>query len=744
MTYPLVLNKLIFTCLLFILTLRAWGSDILPKYTVIEKNNLKGLSDTDGHVVIPPDYEDLGWSEGKTLVFHDRIGYKENGKWGLLNLHNEKVTEPRFTSLIPADENVLIAGVPDQYKLSELLGLVNYDGKPISGFYYNYLKKEGNYFIVSIRKSAVVNFGAINDKGKVTIPIKYKNFRSMGYDLYSFMDADKNVFLFHGNGNLVTRYSIDEVSPFIDNIALISRHGKTGAINTSGDIILPPAYKKIQVGPNGNIEYLAFRAWKVLSCPSCSRTYYYDSLRTLRPGYYVGFAGPTVNFIDSLDHCTNSYSDLGNLKIVGSEVIAKLKNRYGMLDSTGSVLYPFIYDSIASFPGYVLLKQHKDSETGWIIGNHWGDILNRGPFDKCYPVSKAYLLARRNGYWGIIFNDGKENINCIYDSIEGYQNGLLKVKFHNESGLLWKNNWLIYPGKYRIDLLDGQKIIFTDYRGSSVMNILGDTLYHSDNVLSRLSDFYLERGPDGRFGLISDSFKRILYPVYFRVTELPGDSLFVYNNENGWGALTRQGRVLFSNIKPMDSILSFSEGYFKVIIDGDYGFIDTNGMLRIANRYEDAGNFSNGIVPVKLLGHWGFVNKAEQLIIQPFYDQVNPYNRHVIVVCKKNKYGLIDNRGNSLLDMDYDSIRPAGKDGFYCTRNGMTGFIDPDGNMVITPRFDRLILINNGTFIATINNKYGVISSSGITVIPVVYDQMVYDKYQNQLWGCIKSEWQKF
>jgi hypothetical protein len=54
-------------------------------YAIIEDGNRKGLANDKGKVIIPPIYDDLGWSEGGTSVVEDVIGYKMGELWGLIS-----------------------------------------------------------------------------------------------------------------------------------------------------------------------------------------------------------------------------------------------------------------------------------------------------------------------------------------------------------------------------------------------------------------------------------------------------------------------------------------------------------------------------------------------------------------------------------------------------------------------------------------------------------------------------------
>ena len=75
---------LIWISLLFVSA--SWAKE----YSIIEKGQRKGLVNNRGKVIIPAEYEDLGWSEGEAEVIADVIGYKENNRWGLIKINNTK------------------------------------------------------------------------------------------------------------------------------------------------------------------------------------------------------------------------------------------------------------------------------------------------------------------------------------------------------------------------------------------------------------------------------------------------------------------------------------------------------------------------------------------------------------------------------------------------------------------------------------------------------------------------------
>ena len=66
-------------------------------YAVIEQDNLKGLINSKGRILIPPQYEDMGWTSGSHLVIDGIIGYKSDSKWGLISINNDQLTLAKYS-----------------------------------------------------------------------------------------------------------------------------------------------------------------------------------------------------------------------------------------------------------------------------------------------------------------------------------------------------------------------------------------------------------------------------------------------------------------------------------------------------------------------------------------------------------------------------------------------------------------------------------------------------------------------
>ncbi len=68
----------------------------------------------------------------------------------------------------------------------------------------------------------------------------------------------------------------------------------------------------------------------------------------------------------------------------------------------------------------------------------------------------------------------------------------------------------------------------------------------------------------------------------------------------------------------------FSEGLAiaRNGLNDKYGYINKQGELVIATKYDDVRNFSEGLAAVKINDEWGFINKDGDVIIKPIFESI--------------------------------------------------------------------------------------------------------------------------
>jgi hypothetical protein len=714
------------------------------EYAIFEENHKKGLKNNRGKILIPPEYDDLGWSDGTTSVVNGVIGYNLGESWGIIHVNNTRITPPGFTSLIPFLKDLIIASKLDSYKLNDLFGLIHPSGKVAVNFKYNTLKKFGNNLIVTKKDQNQIFFGLINHKDELLIPFEYISGRMITPGILALRDQKQMLHLINSSGKPFFDKKIDEVEVFADKFLMISIHGNKGLIDLSGNAITPIRYEQFNVNNNGIVNGMSARTWDVLTLHGdLVKTLKYNHVIPIDTGFYKA---KRLNFSFIIDENAHEIFRIKNSGIEflnDSLALFNTRNRYGVINYTGDTIIQPIYDSIKISQNRFFLYSRKANQRGWKIADLFGVLLSNQEYDAIYRLDEFDLAYKKNGFWGIVDKYGTEKIFAKYDSIFTKMNDLYLVDFYGEKGVIDDSDaWRIYPQKGEVYLLQNGNYLISSYFQSRVISRWGIDLYTSENYLWPVGGVFIEEDFEDNFGLIDKNYRQVLAAEHAFVAPIVKDSVFLFKNEKGWGVVDNSGRIFFKDDNSIEQIIGYHDEFIGVKIEGFYGFIDLNGKLRIANRYEGISLFNNGIANIKILNKWGCINTAENIVVQPYFDQIGFFENGLAIAQRNNKYGILNNSGKTVIEFDYDSLFRIQNGNFIGRLNGKYGLINNKGETMFYPKYDAISDLNNGFVIARRNNKSGVFTSSGVFIIPVKYDHILFDPYNQVFLVSVNPTWE--
>jgi len=193
---------------------------IAEPYSVFEEDGKFGLKNEAGLILIPAKYEALGWSNGSFSVTGQVTGYKLKGSWGVMNVNNQRITPPDYSSLTPAEGLLLVASKRSaSFKIST--GCINTEGKIIIPFTYTGVKVHSLRAVVFIREGNLFKHGLIDLENKILIPFQYRNIYPIGSLRYAVENFDGKTALYSEGGKQITGFTIDSISQFRNNLAII-------------------------------------------------------------------------------------------------------------------------------------------------------------------------------------------------------------------------------------------------------------------------------------------------------------------------------------------------------------------------------------------------------------------------------------------------------------------------------------------------------------------------------------------
>jgi hypothetical protein len=677
-------------------------------YYPFEENGKVGLKNQSGEVLIPARYEALGWSDEKFSVLNQITGYKQNNQWGLITIRNQTLTAADYFTLNPGSQNLLLATKRSALTLRISAGIINYTGKTVIPFFYSGIKLHSMRAIIYTVNDNRMKYGLIDLSNKILIPQLYKNIYPIGSLRYAVQNFDNKTALFSETGRAMTRFVIDSISSFQNGHAIIYQDGKQGLINREGKVIYEPIYREIKEDGDTYFGRLPDE-WHVLEGTNkLLRKIEADSI--IRIGVNrVKLVSATGTQLADLD-----FTIIGNEKVDhiypfsdGLAVFRKL-GKEGVIRTNGTVVLPAEFDRIQPDGGHLISTSWKSGNQIFTLYDTLGTLKSKKLYDFILPFNGIFFPVIKNGFYGGINKNGDEIIACAYDSLGNVFGNLTVARFRGRYGIINSNEqWIVLPQSNRIRLLNEDRYFEYTNDLSILKTMKGVTLYFTSNDLEIQNNRMIESVSDGSKWTINLNGQIIHREQPARET----------------------AEIVFPS----------TEGYRGIKRNGKYGFIDDQGRLRIANRYEGITPFHEGLAGVQIRGKWGFINKEDKIVIQPNYDQINAFDNGRAKVIRNGKSGLISNDGQVLLDFRYDNLDELPDRRIRIESGTLIGLADEHGNILLQPKYEELEDLKNGLILVKHHGYYGVVTLHGISTIPTIYEQLFFDSTHNRFIGVVRN-----
>lgn len=320
--------------------------------------------------------------------------------------------------------------------------------------------------------------------------------------------------------------------------------------------------------------------------------------------------------------CSNNVDEI-NIKLI-PVVSDKL---YQFIGIDGKILINPQFSNVSIFREDVALVKTNE------INPKYGFISNNGKYI-VNPIFKEATIFNEGLAWVVSENSppvainkkGKKKIvlkNAI--EVKIFSEGLSAFSISSSDGIRWgfinkKGKIIIPPQFYDVNIFKENKCAvknknnkwgFIDMNG----NLLID--YQFDNVSEGFSGGEAVVYLFNKAGVIDENGKFIINPQFSQIT-IDGNIYLVELNEKfGW--CDKNGHFI---IYPQ--FLSAFPFYYNsmtpVETENGWGYIDTDGIIKINIQYEMAFPFNNYIAAVIVNDKLGFIDLAGRCIINPQFD----------------------------------------------------------------------------------------------------------------------------
>lgn len=664
-------------------------------YERFEENGKMGIRDDQGHVIVPPSFDALGWSDGRFSLIGQITGYRQGNRWGLLNLKKEYITKAVYVTLTyPGGNRVLVSREVNAYQ--SRFGCIDLKGDLVIPLMYDAIAIHDLRAVVMLKDGTRYNYGLIDLDNRVILPLIYQRITPLGTLRFAVQNFSGKTALCSEEGAWATGFEIDSLSGFRNDLAILYKGLSRGVIDRTGNVLVEPLYRDIRIEDTNTVRLRKPDTWKIIDVQQKElHRIDADVLQPLGPNRNRVTLNGKSGVVDSLFRIIIplTYDYIGPVE--NEKAVVGRKGKYGLVRMDESVVLPLLYDSLM-LQGHLVRARWKDEgRTVWDLYDTVGIRKTLTSYDRIDAFQGNFYPAFKRGFAGAIDRLGRERIACVYDSILESNASYCAVKFKGQYGIITLDDqWRVSPQRNKIQLLPADLFLEKQDSMTMVKDFSGQLIYFTDNPFRVFPDHFLERLPDG-----TEKEINFLGQMTSRRTAASAQEAGQHQEHEGLTVVRR---------------------------DGKYGFVDGRGRLRIANRYEDAGDFQEGLAPVQLLGKWGYIDKSDEIVIQPVYDRKASFAQGVAIVARKGKAGLIDRSGAVLLELRYDSIRRLTDGSFILMSGGLAGLADQRGKILLEPRFASLEPAGEHYVIVRQGSHYGLLTRDGLSVFPIQYEHLVY------------------
>ncbi|MBP9795871.1 MAG: WG repeat-containing protein [Chitinophagales bacterium] len=380
--------------------------------------------------------------------------------------------------------------------------------------------------------------------------------------------------------------------------------------------------------------------------------------------------GPTTSYIPKPSIADNSHGDiLKNNYLTFIYINTKLNGKYGILDTTGKIIVPFIYDEYIYFEESIAIVK-KDNLMG-IIDTTGKVIL---------PINYHSISIKSNNIW--ILQKEQTGTKAIYDNFTGVSS----PEFQDYRKINYKYYMIGINKKFRLyNIITNQQ-----------------TKEQYDDI-REIENEYFRVENDKKYGILNNQFKIILPVGYDKIQSFYFNAFKVERN-NLTGIIDTSNKTIipikFKSLSKVDN--------FYVALDNKYGIIDLKNNIILPFKYDSLILFRNSTVLAKLNNKFGILGFKNEILVPIVYEEV--YQLGIFCIFRKaNKYNVF-NISNKIMLGPFNSYIIDLDANILVNENDTWRYLNPDQKLkesIIAKEKDKLFFIDgNGKLIKKITGSY--------------------------------------
>ena len=260
-------------------------------------------------------------------------------------------------------------------------------------------------------------WGMINEKGQVAVKPEYLRISDFVND-YALGTVDEKWFYINGEGKVVKKFNVNQMSLFNEGMATINLCGCIGYINKRFQVVIEPRY---------GLPSSCFSEGLASVCtPKINENERYG---------FINKEGQQV--IDFMYESTGIFKE-------GFAVVT-IDSKCGAIDKSGKIIVENKYDWLNDFQeGRAFFYKDDlwgivDSKGNEIVEASFEEDENNSEHYIQQNFSEGFAVISQNNKYGYIDREGKIATDVIFDYASSFNEGIILVRKNNKWYMLNKN-----------------------------------------------------------------------------------------------------------------------------------------------------------------------------------------------------------------------------------------------------------------------------------------------------------------
>lgn len=405
----------------------------------VRSGELWGFADSTGKVLIPCEYEWVAsFSEGVAAA-------GKNGKCGYVNKNGSVAIPFQYD-----DGEAFHSGLA-QIVVNGKTGISNKAGDFVVPAVYDEI---GAFRESRARVTRNDRYGFIDMMGTVVVPCTYLAAGEFSESLAYIRDSSGYGFI-DREGRVIITPQYDWVEPFSNGVARVRKNELYGIIDRAGTVILACEYNYVGAFSEG----LAM----VVKDGMC------------------GYVRRNGTWAISLKHEYNR-TLLGESPFVNGRARVLLKDKIGMIDTTGKVIVPREYEELGAYREGFFPARKKDK---WGYIDAQMKLRVQYQFDYAWPYNNGLAKVKKDGNIGFLDLKGEEAVRLEYSEAADPESGYIRIRNENGWGLMDTHGNFLLPCIYdRIEIISSYEVRLERNEKFAYYNLIRCDYFWKENGFS--------------------------------------------------------------------------------------------------------------------------------------------------------------------------------------------------------------------------------------------------------------------